>query len=602
MRGTVLPISRLPAARALIAGVAILASVTAMKAHAQSPTGSDESAYAVARTAPNAASGVALPEPLPPSEAQRLRRIFALQAAGRLAEAERETAAVDTTTPVGQAMLGHVLAARYLGPGLRAEAKALAAWLATWPALPEAPSIHALLKARLPRNQAPPPPPALPMLGEAEGDLLTPVPEEAETGTRLTRNRAVEHAVAEAARTGAGAVEHVLARSPGLSAEYAALLRGQAARALFAANRDEDALALAAPVAGTAALAGHVAGLAAWRLHRAEQALPLFEAAWHAPVTSAALRAGAAFWAARAHLGTHDPAGWYAWLERAGAEQRTFYGLLALRMLGRQPGALATRRETLGEADIDAIAATEAGTRAFALIQVGQPARAEAELRLLWPEARDQPALARAVMLVAERAGLVDLAAQLADLVQTADGQPRESMRFPIPHLRPRGGFSADPALVYGLARTESNFNNATVSRAGARGLMQLMPATARAVGAETRSALRDPAVNLDIGQRYLGYLAGLDSVGGNLLHLLASYNSGPFGFTRWNGAQQDGGDPLLFLESIPGDETRAFIPRVLAYTWIYAARLRLPAPSLDELAAGGWPRYHAPDAALAAK
>ena len=62
-------------------------------------------------------------------------------------------------------------------------------------------------------------------------------------------------------------------------------------------------------------------------------------------------------------------------------------------------------------------------------------------------------------MLVAENAGLVELAAQLADLVQSADGRPRDDMRFPLPRLRPAGGFRMDPALVYGITRTESNFD-----------------------------------------------------------------------------------------------------------------------------------------------
>ena len=78
------------------------------------------------------------------------------------------------------------------------------------------------------------------------------------------------------------------------------------------------------------------------------------------------------------------------------------------------------------------------------------------------------------------------------------------------------------------------------------------------------------------------------------MIRLLASYNSGPGGFARSSGSIRDGGDPLLFIEAIPVDETRRFVPRVLAYTWIYAARMQLPTPSLDELAAGAWPRYHA--------
>ena len=225
---------------------------------------------------------------------------------------------------------------------------------------------------------------------------------------------------------------------------------------------------------------------------------------------------------------------------------------------------------------------------------VGKTGRADAELRLLAPAIKASPSFGRAVMLVAARAGMPDLAGQLADFVQSEDGRPRDYTRFPIPRLRPAGGFSVDPALVYALARTESNFDSGMVSSAGARGLMQIMPETARFISAgNQRIQLHDPAVNLAVGQRYVGYLAGIDAVNGDLVRLLATYNSGPGGFGRWSGNIRDGGDPLLFIEAVPIDETRAFIPRVLTYTWIYAARMNLPTPSLDELAAGVWPRYY---------
>ena len=60
-----------------------------------------------------------------------------------------------------------------------------------------------------------------------------------------------------------------------------------------------------------------------------------------------------------------------------------------------------------------------------------------------------------------------------------------------------------------------------------------------------------------------------------------------------------DHGDPLLFLEAIPTDETRAYVQRVLTFTWIYAARLHLPAPSRDELSAGALPGFHAAQGAV---
>ena len=73
---------------------------------------------------------------------------------------------------------------------------------------------------------------------------------------------------------------------------------------------------------------------------------------------------------------------------------------------------------------------------------------------------------------------------------------------------------------------------------------------------------------------------------------MLASYNSGPGNFLRWGADIRDNGDPLLFIEAIPVAETRSFVPRVLVYSWIYAARMHLPAPSLESMAAGEFPRF----------
>jgi soluble lytic murein transglycosylase-like protein len=87
-------------------------------------------------------------------------------------------------------------------------------------------------------------------------------------------------------------------------------------------------------------------------------------------------------------------------------------------------------------------------------------------------------------------------------------------------------------------------------------------------------------------------YLARHEQVGGDLIRLLAAYNNGPGNLSRWQPAVRHRGDPFLFIESIPVIETRSFVQRVLAYSWIYAARLGLPAPSLDALAAGQFPRF----------
>jgi soluble lytic murein transglycosylase-like protein len=215
---------------------------------------------------------------------------------------------------------------------------------------------------------------------------------------------------------------------------------------------------------------------------------------------------------------------------------------------------------------------------------VGQPARAAAELWALW-QARTEPALDRALMLVAARVGVDRLAVEIAATMQADRALPRA-------RLRPRGGFTTDPAMIYALARAESNFDAALVSPAGALGLLQIKPETARFI-TQGRPALHNPAINLAVGQQYIAWLAALDGVSGDLIRLLASYNAGPAALARVSIEIHDAGDPLLFIEAMPIAETRLFIERVLTYTWLYAARLRLPAPSLDELAAGDWPRYH---------
>jgi soluble lytic murein transglycosylase-like protein len=101
---------------------------------------------------------------------------------------------------------------------------------------------------------------------------------------------------------------------------------------------------------------------------------------------------------------------------------------------------------------------------------------------------------------------------------------------------------------------------------------------------------MRDPSQNLKLGQQYLHYLARPDIAGDDLLRVLASYNAGPTALSRWKFTQTD--DPLLFLETIPTEETRRFVTRTLIATWSYAARFGAEAPSLDALAAGGWPRF----------
>ena len=549
----------------------------------------DQTAMSVPR--PALQGGIAgFPQPLAPSDAARLRRIFDLQSRGEMVAAQRETERLDD-----RRLMGHVLADRWLR-GHEPTVAELLAWFGEHADHPDAPALHAMLVRKAPRGISLPPAPPSDML--ADGEV---VPEERDPAARaISRNSALDRTVRERAQNGDadGALAAITRARP--NPAYRALLKAEAAQALFQLGRDEDAFRVAAEAArdpaGTA-LAGFVAGLASWALERPELSMAYFEAAARAEIASPALRSAAAYWTARAAVRSRRPQLYVPWMMQAAQEPRTFYGLVARRTLGL-PMGFAWERELAGESEAAAVAETAAGWRSLALLQIGQADRAEAELRALWPRVQGNPVVTRAMLAVASQAGMADLAAQLAEIQQSADGRPRDFARFPLPRLRPQNGFRIDPALLYALARQESNFDTHAVSPAGARGLLQIMPATASYVTGDPslRGAnvgrLHEPGFSLEVGQRYVHYLAKHDVVDGDLIRLLAAYNNGPGNLSRWQPAVRHRNDPFLFIESIPVGETRQFVQRVLAYSWIYAARLGLPAPSLDSLAAGQFPRF----------
>ena len=132
------------------------------------------------------------------------------------------------------------------------------------------------------------------------------------------------------------------------------------------------------------------------------------------------------------------------------------------------------------------------------------------------------------------------------------------------------------------------------MSRAGARGLMQLMPSTASAIAGHSPD-LRNPVVNLTLGQEYMRRLLADPSVNNNLFMMAIAYNAGPGMLAKWRAA--DGtSDPLLFIEGLPKIETRNFVEHVMANIWIYQERFGQETPTLDHVAAGGWPIYQSQD------
>lgn len=133
--------------------------------------------------------------------------------------------------------------------------------------------------------------------------------------------------------------------------------------------------------------------------------------------------------------------------------------------------------------------------------------------------------------------------------------------------------YDLDPYLILALMREESLFNPRAMSRTGARGLMQIMPATGQGIAKNLKmpwtdaEMLFDPETNVRFGVFYLSYLK--KRFDGNVVYMLSGYNAGPNATHRW--VQADRHDSLdMFVANIPYAETHHYVTRVLKSYWIY--------------------------------
>ena len=544
-----------------------------------------------------------LPALLGIADAERYNEIFALQEKGLWAAADRRIRRLDD-----KLLLGHVLAQRYLHPThYRSRFSELNGWLKAYADHPQARRIYGLAMRRKAKGAGAPPPPRARFRTSRAHIEVTPerAPERVRAGERGVYRRIAGYVKRERLSQ----AEKYLAQSTirraigtqGVDRSLALVAAGW-----FRRGDNEKAYRIAAGAAGrsggAAPRALWWAGLSAFRLGRFEEAINHLEKLAATPGQSDREESAAAFWAARASLrgGHGERVG--ALLERAARFERTFYGQIAAQVRGRNP-AFDWRLPVASPADIDAFAKLSAGKRTLALIQIGEEDRAERELRTLRLGA--PPDLLRTVIALSDVADMPGTALRAGRVLLRATGTRIDPALYPIPHWVPEGGYSMDRALVYALARQESGFNVRARSSAGARGLLQLMPATARFMAESRRSfrgrnraKLYDPSVNLRLGQKYLDHLLTEDVVGGNLALMFAAYNAGPGNLAKWQRRVRHDSDPLVFMESIPARETRLFVQRVFENLWVYRARLGQDAPTRAALAAGRWPAYVSLDGA----
>ena len=573
-----------------------------LAAQAQMPAQRDGAAVAGVPGG-GAAHEVVLPRVLSAPDAALYARIFELQETGRWRAADHEIKQLGD-----RVLMGHVLAQRYLHPTrYRSRFSELKAWLAAYADHPEAGRIHWLAMrrkpsgAKAPRKPVPSPQPRLASEQPASDPVyVSPRKRSAAQRRALAKLRA--HMRSHLRRGDpASAAKHLRKNDFGALADDVEFdaMRREIAHAYFLRGDDRNALKLAAASAdrsGAAVpLARWTAGLAAVRLGDTGEARRHFEALATAANVADRMRAGAAFWAARINSMKPRPEEVRRFLEIAAAHPRTLYGLLAHRALGTKP-EFSWDPPRLTDGDLDVALREPAVRRALALARIGQERRAELELRRL--RAGSSPALGKAMLALAMRLELPAAQLRIALVLAARDGHSHDGAMYPLPPWRPDSGYLVDRALVFAVMRQESQFNTGAKSRAGARGLMQLMPSTASFIARNPRlrTSRRDdlfkPELNIELGQRYLLHLLDQPQVQGNLLYLVAAYNGGPGNLKKWCRRSKCNDDPLLFIESLPSRETRWFIEQVLTNLGIYRARLGQATPALDAIVAGRWPTY----------
>ena len=285
-------------------------------------------------------------------------------------------------------------------------------------------------------------------------------------------------------------------------------------------------------------------------------------------------KARAAYWGGRAAAAAGKPElaeKWYA----AGAENMaTFYGQLSAHELGQdapphpvpEPRPSATEQARFDGSELVQVATLflDAGDRTHAatfLMRIAKQAKTPVDFAML--------------AALAEHHGRIDLAIAVARRAIDA-GMPLMVHGYPITTL-PTGGTAEQPLLL-AIVRQESAFAPDAMSRAGARGLMQLMPATAQHVAGKLQlpysldRLTSDGIYNVTLGRSYLETL--LDDFGGSYALAVAAYNAGPGRVRQW---LHEFGDPrgrdigmVDWIEMIPFNETRAYVQRVMENLQIY--------------------------------
>lgn len=321
----------------------------------------------------------------------------------------------------------------------------------------------------------------------------------------------------------------------------------------------------------------HAGWIALAFLKDAKAAAPHFEEMTkHSTLPDSVTQAN--YWLGRARQALGDETGAKAAFSKAAAFGTIYYGQLARSALGETSTELR---------DMPAWKQAEAGFESRELVRAVRALADNGHKELAVPLLRsfaDGFTDGADLLLAARLAQALEahhLAIAIADTAEKR-GVPLDLFNFPKDGLPSTKLASMDHAAIYAITRQESRFQVDAISSAGARGLMQLMPATAKETAGKLGvkySASRltsDAEYNALLGSTYLK--AQLERFDGSLLLAAAAYNAGAGNARKWvktfGDPRSDAIDPVVWVELIPVQETRTYVKRVLGNYLVYRARL----------------------------
>lgn len=296
----------------------------------------------------------------------------------------------------------------------------------------------------------------------------------------------------------------------------------------------------------------------------------------------------AEYWLGRASHAAGDAQTARMHFQNAAVYPTTFYGQLAIARLGGKRLPLSAPPAPTA----DTAARFEAREMVQAirhLTAVGAEDRAGIFYRTL-AETMTDPAEIALLARLADDNRLHQYALQVGKIA-AGRGLPVDTLAFPTNAIPTKAKMpNVERPLVYAIARQESAFNPEAVSGAGARGLLQVMPATAKEISKTlglTYSKARltsDAAYNATLGAAYLGTLVG--DFGGSYVMTFAGYNAGGSRVRAWISQHGDPRDPdvdvVNWIELIPFTETRNYVQRIMENLQVYRARLGAPVLAIE--------------------